>query len=113
MAEWDQGLMAQDTRELKKLLAARHRKIIARLLSAIADQAGISLQNARMLTELRLVNADLHEMVHAQAHLLHTIQHMSQSRGTGTDTLDDRQVLDRKRSDAFRGRTLGQESSHV
>lgn len=45
-----------------------------RLLSAIASQAGISLRNAALLADLKLVNTDLQEMVNAQAHLLQTIE---------------------------------------
>jgi GAF domain-containing protein len=51
---------------------ARH----MRLLSAIANQAGISLQNAKLLANLQLLNTDLQEMVSAQAHLLRTIEEM-------------------------------------
>jgi len=47
-----------------------------RLLSAIANQAGISLQNARLLADLKLVNTDLQEMVATQAHLLQAIHQM-------------------------------------
>jgi GAF domain-containing protein len=47
-----------------------------RLLSAIANQAGISLQNAKLLANLKLLNTDLQEMVNAQAHLLQTIEEM-------------------------------------
>ncbi len=47
-----------------------------RLMSAIANQAGISLQNARLVSDLKLLNTDLQEMVNAQAHLLQTIEEM-------------------------------------
>ena len=52
-----------------------------RLLSGIASQAAISLQNARLLSELRLVNADLEEMVRTQAYLLHHIAAMAAGQG--------------------------------
>lgn len=51
---------------------ARH----MRLLSAIANQAGISLQNAKLIADLQLLNTDLQEMVNTQAHLLRTIEEM-------------------------------------
>jgi sigma-B regulation protein RsbU (phosphoserine phosphatase) len=48
----------------------------ARLLAAMANQAGISLQKARLYEDLKLVNTDLQEMVGAQAHLLQAIEEM-------------------------------------
>ncbi|MEJ2207737.1 MAG: GAF domain-containing protein [Anaerolineae bacterium] len=58
-----------------------------RLLAAIANQAGISLQNARLLADLKLVNTDLQEMVTAQAYLLQAID-------TTTAALDAAEDLD-------------------
>ena len=65
-----------------------------RLLSAIANQAGISLQNARLLADLRLVNTDLHEMVAAQAHLLQTIERTISALNTAEDLADLRRQLE-------------------
>jgi GAF domain-containing protein len=48
-----------------------------RLLAGMASQAGISLQNARLVAELKLVNTDLEEMVKTQAHLLDHIEEMA------------------------------------
>jgi GAF domain-containing protein len=67
------------------------------LLFAIANQAGISLQNANLLAELKLVNTDLQEMVDAQAHLLQTIHQMVEAQPAS------------KRS----GARSGEESSHA
>jgi GAF domain-containing protein len=54
-----------------------------RLLTGIASQAGISLQNARLMSELRLVNSDLEEMVRTQAYLLYHIGEMTDEGGEG------------------------------
>lgn len=61
---------------------ARHE----RLLSAIANQAGVSLHNARLLADLKLVNTDLQEMVAAQAYLLQTLDTATAALGAAKAT---------------------------
>jgi GAF domain-containing protein len=72
---------------------ARHE----RLLSAIANQAGISLHNARLVADLKLVNTDLHEMVTAQAYLLQMLDATTLAVNAAVD-LDDlrRQLRDQE-----------------
>jgi GAF domain-containing protein len=74
---------------------ARH----MRLLSAIANHAAISLQNAKLLANLQLLNTDLQEMVSAQAHLLRTIEEMIPA----LDLKGETQVLPRMPEEATHG----------
>lgn len=46
------------------------------IVQLFAREMALTLENAQLLADLRLVNTDLREMVDAQAHLLHTIDEM-------------------------------------
>jgi sigma-B regulation protein RsbU (phosphoserine phosphatase) len=75
---------------------ARHE----RLLSAIANQAGISLHNAWLLADLKLVNTDLQEMVTAQAYLLQAIDATTSAVNAAEDLDDLRRQLQGRESPA-------------
>jgi GAF domain-containing protein len=67
-----------------------------RLLAAIAYQASINLQNARLVADLKLVNTDLQEMVAAQAHLLNTIEEMVAALNSGAGLEELRRTLEKE-----------------
>jgi len=59
------------------------------IIELFAHEAALAIENAKLLTDLKLVNIDLQEMVTAQAHLLHTIEEMvtAVNPGQGTEIL--------------------------
>jgi len=62
------------------------------LIEVFAQGAALTIENAQMMAELRLLNADLQEMVAAQAQLLHTLEqvadHASSHRSDSSSSAD-------------------------